>query len=442
SDTARLIGHLRELCLAGNSVLAVEHTPEFIAAADWVIDLGPGAGPQGGRLAACGTVEEISNAPSSATGEFLRARKTPRIGAVRPDSPDEFSLPSRPRLLLTGCRHHHLRNISLEIPAGLVTGIAGVSGSGKTTLIFDGLLPALQHHLGACADLDPMCGVLTNAADFAAVVVIDQGLPGRSPSATPATLSGLWLEFRRLFARTREARRLGLTAALFSYRHPDSRCQRCGGRGTTAAADISGASWWETCPECRGRRFHRSVQAPTFKGLTVADVLSLTIDEARRIFTAIPRIETGLGLLCDLGLGYLPLGQAGTTLSGGELQRLWLGRCLTRSATGPTLYLLDEPTAGLHPSEIQLLMRALRRLTSAGHTVVVIEHSLELLRQVDWLVELGPGSGPAGGRIIACGTPNDVAHLETPTGGMLGSRSSATGELGRATEQARPGQES
>lgn len=436
SDTARLIGHLRELCRAGNSVLAVEHTPEFIAAADWVIDLGPGAGPQGGRVVACGTVDEISNAQSSATGEFLRARKTPGIGASRPSSGDESSITLRPRLLLTGCRRHNVREVTLEIPAGLVTGIAGVSGSGKTTLIFDGLLPALQHHLGASLELDLECGVLANAADFAAVVVIDQGLPGRSPNATPATLSGLWLEFRRLFARTREARRMGLTAARFSYRHPDSRCQRCGGKGTTAATDISGASWWETCPECHGRRFDRSVQAPTFKGLTVADVLSLTIDEAREFFSAIPRIATGLGLLCHLGLGYLPLGQAGTTLSGGELQRLWLGRCLTRSAAGPTLYLLDEPTAGLHPSEIQLLMQALRTLTSAGHTVVVIEHSLELLRQVDWLVELGPGSGPAGGRIIACGTPNEVAHLETPTGGMLGSLSSATGELGRFTEDA------
>ncbi len=430
-DTARLIGHLRELCRAGNSVLAVEHTPEFIAAADWIIDLGPGAGPQGGRVVAYGTVDAITNSSASATGQFLSEWKTPRFDAIPLRHSVEPSIRPKPSLTLTGCRLNNLKDVTLDIPVGTVTGIAGVSGSGKTTLIFDGLFPAMQHRLGLSAVLDPQSGVLSNADEFTAVVVIDKGLPGRSPIATPATLSSVWIEFRRLFARTREARRSGLTAERFSYRHPDSRCPRCGGKGSTAVTDLSGAAWWETCPECHGRRFHRSIQAATFKGFTVADVLALTIDEARQQFSAIPRIATGLSLLGDLGLGYLPLGQAGTTLSGGELQRLWLGRCLSRGTAGPTLYLLDEPTAGLHPSEIKLLLQALRALASTGHTVVVIEHSLELLRQVDWLVELGPGSGPAGGRIIAHGTPARAAQLSTPTGAVLAST--------RSRSQAPPG---
>ncbi|OYW24673.1 MAG: hypothetical protein B7Z55_01510, partial [Planctomycetales bacterium 12-60-4] len=394
----------------------------FIVAADWIIDLGPGAGPRGGHVVAHGSVADICQSPESVTGQMLQ-----RMGIQQQPTSEKLTAndgktpvaTARSMLKLSDCCRHNLQNITVEIPVGVVTGVAGVSGSGKTTVVFEGLLPALQQQLGLSSDASHNPGTLDGANDFAQVMVIDKGLPGRSPIATPATLSGVWIEFRRLYAQIREARRLGLTAERFSYRHPDSRCPGCRGTGSILVSDLNGATWWSTCPECHGRRFNRSTQTVAYRGFTVADLLSLTIEVARQHFTALPRIARGLDTLQGLGLGYLPLGQSGTTLSGGELQRLWLGRCLSRGMPGVTLYLLDEPTAGLHAAEIELLVKALRQLTAAGHTVVVIEHSLEFLRQVDWLIELGPGSGPAGGRVIASGTPHDLAACATPTGEAL-----------------------
>ncbi len=430
-----LLNRLRELCDSGNSVLVVEHQPEFIAHADWIIDLGPGAGPRGGQVLASEPLPEFIKTSTSPTADMLRERQLRRIRSdlptadeapislVTPLTDSDAAIRADAVMRLTGARRHGLKDVTLELPAGKLCGIAGVSGSGKSTLIFDCLLPALQRALRLRTSPVPAdCGQVDVTAGVQTVRVVRGVLPGRSVAASPATLSGIWSEIRRLFARTREARRLGYSAARFSYRHPDSRCPRCRGAGTVTEADVTGARWSRTCPECRGRRFQRGLQSITYKGLSVADVLELRIETAVEFFTAFERIGGRLRLLDALGLGYLSLGQPGDTLSGGELQRLYLGKFLQAAAGIPTLFLLDEPTAGLHVSEIRSLVSTLQRLTGEGHTVVVIEHSLDVLREVDWLIELGPGSGPEGGAIIAAATPAAIATAgRTPTGRVLGT---------------------
>lgn len=416
-DTQQLVAQLRQLVAMGNSILAVEHNPQLIAQADWILELGPHGGLRGGQLIAAGTVRQMCEQPLSATGTLLRDlenRRSHRVASL-PKSACDFEAAAA-GLRLTHCRVHNLRRVDLALPLQRVVGIAGVSGSGKSSLIFDGLLPAVAAHLGLGSAYRPECGELTGAEELTAVQVIDRSLAGRSPVATPATLCGVWHEFRRLFARTREARRLGLLAERFSYRHPLSRCPVCQGAGRVRVEDTDGSQWWSVCVACQGRRFHRSLHSVLYRGFRIADVLQLSVEQAALQFSAIPRISQRLEILQRLGLGYLTLGQPGSTLSAGELQRLMLGRHLSTAQAGKTLYLLDEPTAGLQVQEIRLLLAALQSLTAAGHSVVVIEHSLEFLAEVDWLIELGPGSGPDGGQLIAADIPQVIARGNTPTG--------------------------
>lgn len=415
-DMQRLLSQFRALCEEGNSVLVVEHQPDFIAACDWVIDLGPGAGPRGGQLVAAGTVEDVSQHQTSLTAAVLRDR----CNGTAPlpwNSKRHSDTAASATLRLQSARLHHLQIDELALPIGQLTGVVGLSGSGKSTLVFDCLLPLVRARLDRQHPPVPAeRGTLIDAGDIAAVTAIRGRLPGRSASATPATLSGIWDEVRRLYARTRTARQLGYPAARFSYRHPDSRCPRCLGSGRLRETDSLGSEWWATCPECRGRRYQRGLSAVRYRDLSVADLLELSIDAAAERFTALPQIARGLEILQSLGLGYLPLGQSGTTLSGGELQRLSLARALRKGGQVPTLYLFDEPTTGLHATEIAWLVKVLRQLTAHGHTVIVIEHSLDFLQQVDWLVELGPGSGPDGGRLVYQG----------PTSGIQDCKPSAT----------------
>lgn len=414
-DTAQLVTQLRRLVALGNSILAVEHNPQLIAQADWIVELGPHGGLRGGQLIAAGPAGQIREEPHSKTGELLRELETRGSRSV-PLPPISCRAAASEWMTLTDCRIHNLQRVTLTVPLSRIVGIAGLSGSGKSSLLFDGLLPAMSARLGRTSGYRPECGVLAGADDLTGLQVIDRSLPGRSPLATPATLSGVWPEFRKLFARTREARRLGLQADRFSYRHPLSRCPVCQGAGRVRLQETDGARWWAMCVACRGRRFQRSLSSVVYRGLRIADVLQLSVEQAALQFAAIPRIAQRLEILQSLGLGYLTLGQPGSTLSAGELQRLMLGRHLSISQEGKTLYLLDEPTAGLQVQEVRLLLSALRNLTAAGHSVVVIEHSLEFLADVDWLIELGPGSGPDGGRLIAADTPSEIARGATPTG--------------------------
>lgn len=388
-DARTLVGMLRRLVDQGNTVVAVEHDLSVVAAADWVIDLGPGAGPHGGRLLAADTPQALSRHPASITG---RALSEPVTKSNREWSPTEW-------LTFGPFRLHNIHDETLRLPLRALVGVSGVSGSGKSTLIRHGLVPAMKARLAR----ESMTIPLEGGDELQAVKESSLRGSGQSPWAVTATLCGVWTEIRRLLARTKESRLRGFTAARFSWRHPEGQCRGCQGRGTVATTSVAVAGWTLPCPECRGRRLDRSTLQAKWQGHSAADLLEFSIDRAATVFAAIPRIGTVLQRLQTLGLEYLTLGQPAATLSGGERQRLRIGRDLAQQQAVPTLYVLDEPTAGLHATEIPRLVTALRALVEAGHTVVVIEHNLRLLHQCDWHIELGPGAGPAGGKITHTG---------------------------------------
>lgn len=392
-DTPVLIGMLRRLVDSGNTVIAVEHDLEVVAAADWVIDLGPGAGPNGGRLLAADVPTALPRHAESVTGQAFVER--------RPSSDDVGETPdtARPTEWLTfgPFTRHNLHEVTLSLPLQRLTGINGVSGSGKSTLILQGLVPALRARLAK----QPFAVPLTGGDDLQALIELSPRGTGTSPWAVTATLCGVWTDIRRLLARTKESRLRGFPAERFSFRHPDGRCPACQGRGVVPTKTVAHAGWTLDCPECHGRRFNRATLQATWHGRSAADLLNLSVDQAADLFAPISRIAHVLQRLQTLGLGYLTLGQPAATLSGGERQRLRIGRDLAQPQAVPTLYVLDEPTAGLHAIEIPRLVTALRALVDAGHTVVVIEHNRELLRHVGWHIELGPGAGPEGGKIVS-----------------------------------------
>ena len=402
-DNARLIETLKRLRDLGNSVIVVEHDEEAIRAADHVLDMGPGAGEAGGRIVAEGTLADILASQDSLTGRYL-AR------ALAIDFPARRNRPGEQRLVISGARGNNLKDVELSLPLGLLVCITGVSGSGKSTLINDTLYAAVARELyGSATDPAPH-DALRGIEHIDKVVSVDQSPIGRTPRSNPATYTGLFTPIRDLFAGVPEARQRGYDAGRFSFNVKGGRCEACQGDGVTKVEMHFLPDVYVTCDVCHGKRYNRETLEIRYKGRNIYEVLEMTAAEAAGFFSAVPALARRLKTLIDVGLGYVRLGQSATTLSGGEAQRVKLSLELGKRDTGRTLYILDEPTTGLHFHDIKMLLSVLQRLRDAGNTVVVIEHNLDVIKTADWIIDLGPEGGDGGGRIVAQGTPETVAQ--------------------------------
>jgi excinuclease ABC subunit A len=405
-DNARLIESLRELQCQGNSVLVVEHDEAVIRAADWLVDVGPGAGERGGQVVAEGTPDEVANHPVSITGAYLSGR-------CQIDLPPQRRKPAKTRMLeLEGATLHNLKNVSVNIPLGLLTCFTGVSGSGKSSLVVDTLAAALARKLNGASTRPGPFSALRGAAKLERMIHVDQSPIGRTPRSNPATYTGLFDEIRRVFAGTKHAKQHGYKLGRFSFNTKGGRCEHCQGQGVERIEMRFLPDLFVTCPVCHGRQFNRQTLAVRYRDKSIADVLAMNIDDAAAFFENHPAIHRVLVSLVEVGLGYLTLGQRSTTLSGGEAQRIKLAAELGRPAAGPTLYILDEPTTGLHTDDIGRLLKVLQQLVDIGHTVLVIEHNLDVIKSADWVIDLGPEGGGAGGHIVAAGTPEEIAACE------------------------------
>ena len=408
-DTDRLLGTLEGLRDLGNTVIVVEHDPDTIRRADHVIDLGPAAGRHGGTLLAAGTPTQLEAHPDSVTGAWLSGRKSLKL-------PKKRRAP-RGQVVLKGARGNNLDGLDVSVPTGVWTAVTGVSGSGKSSLVMDTLAEALKVELGQ--DARPLAyDSLDVGEGVDRLVLVDQQPIGRSPRSTPATYTKVFDHLRKLFAETLGARERGWKASRFSFNTPGGRCDHCEGRGAILVEMHFLPDVWVGCPTCRGKRFNRETLSVRWKGHTIADVLAMRADEAVEVFRNHRSLHRKLKALVDVGLGYLTLGQPGTTLSGGEAQRVKLASELT-SRKGHAVYILDEPTTGLHLADVAQLVSVLHALVKKGHTVITIEHHLDMLLQADHLLDLGPEGGVGGGRIVGSGTPEQVAALDTPTGRAL-----------------------
>ncbi|MBM3383629.1 MAG: excinuclease ABC subunit UvrA [Betaproteobacteria bacterium] len=404
-DNARLIDTLKHLRDLGNSVIVVEHDEDAIRAADHVVDMGPGAGGAGGRIIAQGPPAAILASAESLTGNYLS-------GKMKIDLPVLRNRPGKQRLVVRGARGNNLKDATLEIPAGLLVCVTGVSGSGKSTLINDTLYAAVARHLYG-SSTEPAPHESVSGLDlFDKVVSVDQGPIGRTPRSNPATYTGLFTPIRELFAGVAEARARGYDAGRFSFNVKGGRCEACQGDGVTRLEMHFLPDIYVACDVCHGRRYNHETLEVRYKGRNVHEVLQMRVAEAADFFSAVPAIAKKLETLLEVGLAYLTLGQSATTLSGGEAQRVKLSLELSRRDTGRTLYILDEPTTGLHFHDIRLLLHVLHRLRDAGNTVVVIEHNLEVIKTADWIIDLGPEGGDGGGSIVAQGAPEAVAAVE------------------------------
>ena len=401
-DTTRLIGVLRRLRDLGNTVLVIEHDLDMIRAADHIIDFGPGAGKHGGRVVASGPPAAIAAAPDSLTGAYLAGRAAIPL-------PSRRRAPTQRALTIHGARAHNLGNITVSLPLGLFIAVTGISGSGKSTLVFDILDTAVRRRLYGAGQTPGEHDRIDGLEHIDKIVTINQAHLARVPRSNAATYTDTFTPIRQAFAATPLAQERGLTARHFSFNVPGGRCERCQGAGLLTVAMHFLPDVEVRCPTCHGRRFTRETLEIEYHGHDIARVLDLTIEEALALFADVPAARTRLQFLADVGLGYLQLGQPATTLSGGEAQRIKLAKELGRRASGHTLYLLDEPTTGLHLADTVHLLAVLNRLVDAGHTVVVVEHNLELVKTADWVIDLGPEGGAAGGRLLATGPPEHVA---------------------------------
>jgi excinuclease ABC subunit A len=401
-DNARLIRTLERLRDLGNTLIVVEHDEETMRAADWIVDMGPGAGEHGGHIVAEGPIETIMADPESLTGQFLKGERVVPV-------PEQRRTGSGKWISIVGARENNLKNITAEIPLGRLVVITGVSGSGKSSLITNTLYPALSQRLlksrEPAGDHDRIDGL----QHLDKVIDIDQSPIGRTPRSNPATYVGLFTHMRDLFAQVPEARVRGYQPGRFSFNVKGGRCEACEGDGILKIEMQFLPDVYVPCEVCGGKRYNRETLEIKYKGYSIADVLEMTADEALDVFQNIPSIAVKLRTLCEVGLGYIHLGQPATTLSGGEAQRVKLSTELSRRATGRTIYLLDEPTTGLHFADVEHLLEVLGRLVDAGNTVVVIEHNLDVIKTADWVIDLGPEGGDAGGQIVAVGTPEDIA---------------------------------
>ena len=408
-DNARLIGTLRRLRDLGNSVIVVEHDEETIRAADYILDLGPGAGPRGGEIVAAGTLAEVLAATNSPTSAYLAGRSTIAVPRHR-NAPRSRNQSGEGWLRILGATENNLKNVDVAFPLGCLTCVTGVSGSGKSTLVDDILRRALFRHFYRSKETPGEHRALRGIEQIDKAIVIDQSAIGRTPRSNPVTYTGAFAPIRDLFSQLPASRIRGYAAGRFSFNVKGGRCENCQGDGLIKIEMHFLADAYATCEVCQGKRYNRETLEITYKGKNIADVLEMTVDEAARFFRNVPTVADKLSALQDVGLGYLRLGQAGTTLSGGEAQRVKLATELAKKATGRTFYILDEPTTGLHFADIEKLLQVLMKLRDSGNTLVVIEHNLEMIKCADWVVDLGPEGGEGGGRVIAAGTPEEIVR--------------------------------
>jgi len=420
-DNARLIETLKELRDLGNTLIVVEHDEETIRSADHVVDMGPGAGIHGGWVVAEGSPQKIEENPESLTGQYLSGKKKIDTPLTRRQS-DKF-------VRIKGCRENNLKNIDAKIPIGVFTVVTGVSGSGKSTLIYDTLYRALMKKIYRSRETPGEHEELSFDSEIDKVIVIDQSPIGRTPRSNPATYTKVFDPIRQAFAGTKEAKVRGYKPGRFSFNLKGGRCEACQGDGLIKIEMNFLPDVYIECEECKGSRYNRETLEVKYKDRSIAEVLDMTVEEAREHFQNVPAIRNKLDTLIGVGLGYIKLGQSSTTLSGGEAQRIKLTRELSKKATGRTIYLLDEPTTGLHFDDVKKLIAVLNDLVSKGNTVVVIEHNLDVIKSADYIIDLGPEGGNAGGRIVAEGTPEEVAKVsESHTGQFLKGRLSGQGE--------------
>jgi excinuclease ABC subunit A len=400
-DHLRLLGTLKKLRDLGNTVIVVEHDEETIRSADYIIDMGPGPGEKGGEVVFTGPPQALLKAEHSLTGQYLSGEKFIPLPEKRRPVGGKY-------LVLRGASANNLKNIDVKIPLGVFTCITGVSGSGKSTLIIDilyCLLTQKLYHLAQrCVSIQGIEGV-----EFVDKVIhVDQMPIGRTPRSNPATYTGLFAPIRELFAQLPESRMRGFMPGRFSFNVSGGRCESCHGDGVLKVEMQFLPDVYITCEECRGKRYNRETLDVRYKGRTISDVLEMTAEEANDLFKAVPAVHQKLQTLCEVGLGYLKLGQPATTLSGGEAQRIKLARELSKRETGRTVYILDEPTTGLHFADIQRLLDVLNRLTDRGNTVIVIEHNMEVIKSADYIIDLGPEGGEKGGQVVGYGTPEQL----------------------------------
>ncbi len=412
-DNRRLLDTLSAMRDLGNTVIVVEHDEETIRSADHVIDLGPGAGELGGEVVVAGTPRQVAACPRSLTGQYLSGQR-------RIETPARRQAPDGRWLIVHGARQHNLQGIEARFPVGLLTCVTGVSGSGKSTLVNQTLYPAMRRHFGMISERPGEHDSIEGLEHFDKIVDIDQSPIGRTPRSNPATYVGLLTPIRELLAQVPEARARGYRPGRFSFNVKGGRCEACEGCGLIRIEMHFLPDVFVTCEECRGRRYNRETLEVLWKGRSIAEILELTVAQALDVFAAVPQIERRLRTLADVGLGYVRLGQQATTLSGGEAQRVKLAKELSRRSTGRTLYLLDEPTTGLHFEDVRKLLQVLVRLRDEGNTIIVIEHNLDVIKTADWVLDLGPEGGAGGGQIVAQGTPEDLAaRSESWTGRYL-----------------------
>lgn len=404
-DNERLINTLQDLRDVGNTVVVVEHDEETIREADHIIDMGPGAGKNGGEVVAQGDTEEIMEVEESLTGQYLSGKQEISV-------PEERQQPNGEYLEIKGARQHNLKDIDVSLPLGLFTCITGVSGSGKSTLINEILNKRLMQEFYQSTEKPGDHDEVVGLDQIDKVVNIDQSPIGRTPRSNPATYTKVFDYIREVFAKTPEAKRRGYKKGRFSFNVKGGRCEACSGDGIIKIEMHFLADVYVPCEVCGGKRYNSETLEIKYKGKTIADVLDMTIEEALEFFDNIPKIKRRLQTLYDVGLGYIKLGQPSTTLSGGEAQRVKIAKELSKRSTGSTVYILDEPTTGLHFADVKKLLEVLKRLREGGNTVIVIEHNLEVIKSADYIVDLGPEGGKAGGEVIATGTPEELIEME------------------------------
>lgn len=404
-DNDRLLETLNRLRDIGNTVIVVEHDEDAIRSADFLVDMGPGAGQKGGYVVASGTVEEVLANEESLTAQYLTGIKEIAVPKKRRKGTGKF-------IGVKGAKTNNLKNVDLKIPLGTLTCVTGVSGGGKSSLILETLFKGLNKELNGSREPAGIYEKLTGVENIDKIIDIDQSPIGRTPRSNPATYTGLFTYIRDWFAALPEAKARGYNAGRFSFNVAGGRCEACKGDGVTKIEMHFLPDVYVECDVCKGKRFNRETLEVKYKDKSIADVLDMTVDEAYAFFEAIPSIKNRLDLLRKVGLGYIKIGQQATTLSGGEAQRIKLSKELSKRATGKTLYILDEPTTGLHFEDINKLLKVLHQLVEQGNSVVVIEHNLDVIKTADYIIDIGPEGGDGGGKIIAKGTPEEVAKCE------------------------------